>query len=212
MIDEGYVKFNAVWQKGPAPLEIEQLVEVRNQLYRQGLIGVYHESGIGFGNISIRLGGENTFVISGSSTGHVQLATSDHFCIVDLFDIVSNTVHCQGPVTASSESLTHAMLYACSSTIGAVVHVHHLEFWRHLLQNAPCSAASVAYGTPEMAKEMSHLMKESDLPQRQILAMTGHEEGIIAIGPTVDAAADRLLLEFQKWKKMGGGYKTQKKE
>lgn len=205
MIDEGYVKYHADWRRGPAPKEIDELVAVRNQLRGLGLIGIYQPSQIGYGNISIRRG--LGFVISGSATGGVCEATAEHFCSVEDWNVHENSVVCSGPVTASSESLTHAMLYACDPAIGAVVHVHHLQFWEHLLSNAPASAPGVAYGTPEMALEMAHLMAETALPQRRILAMTGHPEGVISIGPTLAAATATLLSEFEKWEELWGNDK-----
>lgn len=203
MIDEGYVKFRARWTHGAAPEDIAELVACRNHLHDLGLIGEYAEIKIGYGNVSARLPGKAGFVVSGSATGHIATATADHFCTVTAYDIAQNTVHCNGPVTASSESLTHAMLYACSTEIGAVLHIHHLRFWEHLLQAAPTTQAHIPYGTPEMALEMRRLYAQSDLPHRKILAMAGHTEGIIAFGPDIPQALQTLLHEFEQWKKNG---------
>lgn len=207
MIDEGYVKFQADWRMGPAPSGIATLVAARNQLHGLGLIGEYPDLGIGYGNISVKIAESLKFVISGSATGGIREATAAHFCTVTAFDIDGNVITCEGPVTASSESLTHAMLYACTADIGAVVHVHHQQFWEYLLQTAPCSADGVAYGTPAMAREMARLMAHSELPQRRILAMTGHPEGIITIGPTLQSAVEKILEEYGEWgRKVGEGY------
>ena len=72
---ESIIKFNCKWFK-VQPLEKELLKEIifwRNKLYELKLIGVY-EDGIGYGNISIRYE-QNKFIISGSQTGHVAIAT-----------------------------------------------------------------------------------------------------------------------------------------
>ncbi len=199
MIDEGYVKFNAQWQQGPAPVAIDALVAVRNQLFVLGLIGEYPDLHIGYGNVSMRQDKGDTFYISGSATGNIPIATAAHFCLVTGYDLDRNRVDCIGPVTASSESMTHAMLYANSKHIGAVLHIHHLGFWESLLATAPSSSPDVAYGTPAMANEMARLMKRTDLPQRKILAMAGHPEGIIAFGVDVADACTILLSEFAKW-------------
>jgi hypothetical protein len=198
MIDEGYIKYHAQWQMGPAPLGIEALVAVRNELYALGFIGEYVDSKIGFGNVSMRSGSGGAFAISGSATGHVSIATPEHFCLVDAYDIRANSVSCIGPVIASSESMTHAMLYACSADIGAVLHIHHMAFWTWLLSNAPSSAVDVPYGTPEMALEMARLFSSTDLPHRRILAMAGHSEGIVAFGRDVGEAMEKILKEFAK--------------
>jgi L-ribulose-5-phosphate 4-epimerase len=200
MIDEGYVKFSAQWQQGPAPAGIDALVAVRNQLFALGLIGEYPDLHIGYGNVSMRQDKGDTFYISGSATGSIATATAAHFCLVTGYEVDRNRVECIGPVTASSESMTHAMLYASSKHIGAVLHVHHLGFWESLLATAPSSSPDVAYGTPAMANEMARLMHSTDLPQRKLLAMAGHAEGIIAFGVNVAAAQTTLLTEFAKWR------------
>ncbi|HXV28683.1 MAG TPA: S-methyl-5-thioribose-1-phosphate isomerase, partial [bacterium] len=57
LAEEGVVKFHCQWiKKGPSETrELNVLNAWRNRLYDYGLIGVY-EDGIGFGNISIRVG------------------------------------------------------------------------------------------------------------------------------------------------------------
>jgi L-ribulose-5-phosphate 4-epimerase len=198
MIDEGYVKFDCEWNYGPAPEGIDELVLVRNRLYAMGLVGIYESIGIGYGNVSQRIVGTNQFVISGTATGGISAADAQHFCVVTQSDVARNHVRCIGPVAASSESLTHAMLYACAPDIHAVLHVHHRKFWEHLLETAPCTSEEVAYGTPAMALEMKRLLLESGNPETAIFAMQGHEEGIIAFGPSLESSMLKLVEEFVK--------------
>jgi L-ribulose-5-phosphate 4-epimerase len=199
MIDEGYVKFRTNWSVGPPPEDIDDLVKTRNHLHALGLVGEYPDIKIGYGNVSQRRTDGFGFVISGSATGHIALATTAQYCLVQAFDIEENSVTCTGPVTASSESLTHAMLYACDPQIGAVLHVHHRLFWEHLLQTLPSTAPDVPYGTPEMAREMSRLLNTTKLRQHKILGMAGHAEGIIAFGKDVEEASNILLQRFTKF-------------
>lgn len=192
-MDEGYVKFHCAWEDGPAPTGIEELVAVRNALHSQGLIGEYLPSKVGYGNVSQRIGDSLTFVVSGTATGGIVKATASHFCTVTHHDLETNSVWCQGPVPASSESLTHAMLYACDPTIQAVVHIHHKGLWEHLLETAISTHPGIAYGTVAMAKEMERLLQTTTVRQDCILAMAGHTEGILIFGH------DLQILE----KKMG---------
>ena len=178
MIDEGYVKFECDWTRGPAPEGIEELVEARNRLRRENLIGIYEDSGIGFGNISQRIAGTDKFVISGTATGGLVTAGAEHFCVVDDWDLQRNHVSCTGPVAASSESMTHAMLYRVAADIQYVVHVHHVQLWAEMLKNGPSTDPSVAYGTPEMALEMERMTSNEFTGPIKILAMAGHDEGI----------------------------------
>jgi hypothetical protein len=69
VIDEGYTKYECDWELAPAlPAEtIEELNAWRNRLHDRGLIGYYPEHGVGFGNVSIREGDGDVFVISGTT-------------------------------------------------------------------------------------------------------------------------------------------------
>ncbi|MBE7382604.1 MAG: class II aldolase/adducin family protein [Leptolyngbya sp. SIO1E4] len=193
MHDDGVIKYRCDWDPGP-PLIFEQLTSLiawRDRLYKAGLIGVYPD-GIGFGNISQRLTG-TSFLISGTQTGHYPATTSAHYTLVDQWDIAQNTLHCVGPLKASSESLTHGALYEYSPDIQAIVHIHHRELWQAYQHVLPTTRADVAYGTPAMADEMWRLFRESDLHTQKVLVMAGHEDGLIAFGQTLQVAASNLL-------------------
>jgi hypothetical protein len=92
--------------------------------------------------------------------------------------------------------MTHAAFYQADPAIGAVIHVHHLDFWKRLLHTVPTTAPEVAYGTPGMALEILRLYRETDLPRRKLAAMAGHEEGIISFGCDLDEAGTELLGSF----------------
>jgi L-ribulose-5-phosphate 4-epimerase len=192
MIDEGVIKYHCQWISGPA-LAADHLVDLmvwRDRLHQAGQIGLY-PNGIGYGNISLRLSSQS-FAISGTQTGHLATTTPDHYTLVDGWDIDRNTLHCTGPLKASSESLTHAALYDFSPEIQSVIHIHNRDLWQHCQGQLPTTAATVPYGTPAMAYEMRRLLQQGDLAQRRILIMAGHEEGVLAFGPTLDSAAQVL--------------------
>ena len=96
-------------------------------------------------------------------------------------------------VEASSESLTHAACYECSSKIKAVIHVHNFAMWENLIDNLPTTNENITYGTPEMALEIKRLFKEYKL-DNNIMVMGGHMEGIISFGEDLDKAG-RMILE-----------------
>ena len=200
MIDEGYIKFDCHWREAPPPPaeEIAGLMRWRDRLHALGLIGVYPD-GIGFGNVSIRWPDGNTFIISGTQTGAIPELDTAGYTSVVRFDIAANRVWCRGPVRASSESLTHAAIYAASSEVGAVLHVHHAGAWEALLGTLPTTRADVPYGTPAMARELEWLLRESDLPTVKVAVMAGHREGIIAFGAAPDEAGEKLLAAVGAW-------------
>jgi ribulose-5-phosphate 4-epimerase/fuculose-1-phosphate aldolase len=189
-LDEGYIKFKANWQEAP-PLDWAVLAELdhwRNDMYRAGLIGAYPD-GIGFGNISCRWQDTDQFVISGSATGNHQRLDASHYSLVTSVDIDQNALSCRGPIIASSESMSHAVIYRVCPEVQGVIHVHDLEMWERLLHRVPTTDASATYGSPEMAYSIIDLLQNSTLREQRIFVMEGHREGIFAFGESLEAAA-----------------------
>ncbi|NET03955.1 MAG: class II aldolase/adducin family protein [Symploca sp. SIO2B6] len=198
MIDEGYVKYHCNWIKAESVSfnEIKELNQWRDELYQLGLIGEY-ENGIGFGNISIRYYLPGQFIVSGTHTGSLPTLNEQHYTRVTSFDIGRNCLTCEGQIQASSESLTHAVLYEADATVNAIIHVHHLKLWQKLMYKVPTSAQDVPYGTPEMAKEIIRLFEEENLNEKKIMVMAGHEEGIISFGSNLEVAVKIILGCYQ---------------
>lgn len=201
MLDEGYIKFNAQWEETSAisGKVVDRLIEARRQLFNLHFIGAY-PSGIGYGNISHRYAiqeNANAFLISGSATGHLELLDSRHFSLVTQVNIEENMLHCQGPVIASSESMSHAVIYRECPEIKAVVHIHHLAMWQELLHKVPTTDARAAYGTPEMAWSIVELLNNTDLRKTGLFVMEGHEEGIFAFGDSMKKAVKLILKSYE---------------
>jgi len=198
--EEGYVKFQCQWGKAPAPDStiVSSLNVWRDKMYDLGLIGAYPD-GIGYGNISERIGTGDHFVISGTATGTLEKLDENHYTEVVAFDASKNSLTCCGPIRASSESLTHGSLYREDPEIKGVIHIHHLGFWEKLLGQVPTTLANVLYGTPAMAEEMVRLYHESDLPEKKIVVMGGHHEGILTFGESLDEAGNILLDYYSQY-------------
>ena len=192
-MDEGVVKYRCDWTHAEpsVPESIADLMEWRDRLHSWGLIGVY-ENGIGFGNVSVRLGNSCQFIISGTQTAHLPTLGPEFYCTVTEFNLEENLLGCRGPVQASSESLTHAALYLQREDVGAIIHVHNPQLWQQLLFKIPTTRKEIPYGTPGMAWEMFRLFEEENLGDRKILAMAGHEDGIICFGSSLDEAGKVL--------------------
>ena len=197
--DEGYIKYQAHWTPTePFALPaIAGLNKYRQQLYEAELIGAYPD-GIGFGNISQRAEpGNHAFYISGSATGNLPVLDERHYALVEKVNITGNELWCSGPIIASSEAMSHAVIYQTCPWVGSVVHIHHLALWEHLLYKVPTTDASATYGSPEMAYEIIRLLHSSDLPEQKIFAMAGHREGIFSFGVNLQEAVE-LVLRLQK--------------
>ena len=195
MLDEGYIKYESHWTPGPAThvSAARDLDRWRRPLYEARLIGEYEEHGIGYGNLSVRRGSSGLFLISGTQTGHLPITDESNYSLVTDCDIRGNVVRCSGPIQASSEAMTHASIYALGDAIGAVVHAHSAELWRRYMGELPTTNPEIAYGTPDMAKEIDRLYRMAGFRESGIAVLAGHEDGLISFGTTLEEAALRML-------------------
>ena len=120
-----------------------------------------------------------------------------HYAKVIDYDVNDNYVKCIGKIKASSESLTHAVVYETSPIINAVVHTHNKKLWEKLLNYEPTTSTSAEFGTPELALEIKRLLNHTEALNRQIIIMGGHEEGILTFGKDLEDAGS-VLLDYQK--------------
>ena len=200
MIDEGYTKYHCDWRPGPPPSAdvVAGLNAWRTRLYDAGLVGHYAEHRVGYGNVSIREPRSTCFIISGTQTGHIPVTDEHHYSRVTGWDIDANRVSCEGPVAASSEALTHAVMYAIDGHIGAVVHVHHDDLWQELVDRLPTTARDVSYGTADMARELERLYRQTDFAADGVAVMGGHEAGLLAVGESISVAAERIFRWYER--------------
>jgi L-ribulose-5-phosphate 4-epimerase len=190
--ETGNIKFECHWKYTP-PCDaniIEDINLWRNKLYALRLIGSYPNS-IGYGNISKRLF-NNNFIITGTATGNLRQLLSNHYTNVCGYSFANNYVICQGPIKASSESLTHAAIYESDNEVNAIIHIHSATLWQKWLNILPTSAHNIEYGTPQMANEIARLFSETNLVDKKALVMGGHPEGLIAFGSNINQAGKIL--------------------
>ena len=183
MSETGSVKFvcEHVIAELPVFAGFNQLNACRRKLLQMGVVGV-NAGGIGFGNISVRDRATNNFYITGSGTGAKSgLATNDYARVV-AFDLQRNWIRWEGAAIASSESLTHAAIYQVEAAAGAVIHGHSTSLWKQLSQIAPTTSRGVEYGTPEMAREVQRLFRETEVREQKLFVMAGHADGFVTFG------------------------------
>ncbi len=190
---EGIIKFQQVWECLPLP-DLPSLWELcwwRNLLVRYGLVGA--SDGVGYGNVSRRCGEGAHFFITGSGTGGLPELRPEHCVEVWAVELEQNLVYSRGLLRPSSESLTHAALYVCSPTIGAVVHAHHGALWHRLWGVVPTTDPAIPYGTPELAYALQELYQQHRLGCSGLIVMGGHKEGLLSFGNTLADAVGVLL-------------------
>lgn len=197
--DEGVIKYRADHTRArlhrvPAHV-LRGLIAWRRILFDVGLVGQdpARYGGAGFGNLGARIG-PSRFLITGTQTGGVRDLPVDGFSVVTHVEIGRNQVWSLGPIEPSSESMTHASIYACDPSATCVFHVHSPDIWRNaVVLGIPETRAEVPYGTVEMAQEIDRLFRDSAVATGKVLSMAGHEDGVIAFGTTLEEAGTRLL-------------------
>jgi L-ribulose-5-phosphate 4-epimerase len=189
-----YVKFTSECTNADFTLfdGFAELNAYRRQLRELRLIGM-DSNGVGFGNLSVRDGATKNFYITGSATAGIPELTLADCAKVLAYDFERNWVGYEGSTIPSSESLTHAAIYESDARVGAVIHFHDSRSWAVILNQAPTTSKTVTYGTPEMAYEIMRLFRVTDLHSRKILAMAGHEGGIVTFGTDLEEAFTVLM-------------------
>ncbi len=207
MYDEGVIKFSAEHEQRPLEPHrhaelVCKLVAWREVMAVTQLVGQdpARYGGAGYGNVSARIGppssprGQRAMIITGTQTGGVAAVGFDHFCVVERYDIERNRVVSHGPIMPSSETMTHGAIYDLSPHIRVVLHAHTPLIWRRAAAlRIPTTPPEVPYGTPEMARAVQELWRSSGLSERRILAMGGHEDGIIVFGADCETAGQIMI-------------------
>jgi ribulose-5-phosphate 4-epimerase/fuculose-1-phosphate aldolase len=196
---EGVIKYQLEHTQQPLgqPFPFSEINAWRTIAVRLGLIGQNPDryDNIGFGNISRRLDpGSEQFIISGTQTGHIEQLAPEHYCLVAKAEPHQNRLQSCGLCKPSSESLTHASVYAQDSAIQAVIHAHSQEIWEHTLElGLPHTTADIPYGTVEMATAVEQLFRSGSLTEISLFTMLGHEDGVVAFGRNIEEAAWELI-------------------
>ncbi|MCP4200792.1 MAG: class II aldolase/adducin family protein [bacterium] len=207
MREEGVIKFD--FRNTREPLARSRYAEIvcpliawREILALTGLVGQDRAryEGAGYGNVSVRLGrpgmalGRRSFLITGTQTSGKHSIGLDDFCIVERYDFDRNQLVSRGLTPPSSESMTHGAVYDLGPHIRCVLHAHSPVLWNRRRElRLPETSPAVPYGTPEMAREVQRLYREGIFAERRVLAMGGHEDGIVAFGRSPEDAGQALL-------------------
>ncbi len=166
---------------------LAQIRAWREILVRLGGVGQTPDryDGLGFGNLSARDPEQpEEFVITASQTGGVRHLTDEDLTRVVGCNLDRFWVDAEGHQPPSSETLTHAMIYAAAPRIEWIFHCHSPELWQAAAPLAlPTTALDVNYGSPEMVLAVAELMA-SHHSRPLVFATLGHEDGIFSCGPT----------------------------
>jgi hypothetical protein len=179
-----------------------RLVAWREIMALTGLVGrdPRRYEGAAYGNVSVRVGrpsaglGRRAFLITGTQTSGKRQLGLDDFALVERYDFDRNRVSSRGRSRPSSESMTHGAAYDLGPHVRCVLHAHSPVLWQRAGElRLPRTEPSVPYGTPEMAREVQRLYRDGIFAERRILAMGGHEDGILVFGTTLEEAGQTML-------------------
>ena len=174
----------------------ERMAAWRQILKQLKLIGrdARRYDGFGYGNLSVRDAAQSDrFYITASQTGGARRLRRHDVVRVDRCNLEAFEVAATGALPPSSESITHAMVYAADPAIAWIMHGHSPAIWLGATRlELPVTAADVAYGSPAMAAAVSSLLRRHTV--RPLVFVTlGHEDGVFACGASANAAGTALL-------------------
>ncbi len=207
-IDDGYIKYDRKYYIKGEPLDSECFQEIeswRKKLFALKLIGEYVPEKIGFGNLSarkdysaLRQTRSPQFCITGTQTGKYQSLNANHYTRVIDTNIEKMIVETNGPLEASSESLTHAALYMADAKINFIFHIHSTLIWEGMLRdNLNKTKKEIPYGTVEMANTVLSIGKERTSGS---FAMEGHQDGVVIYGDSCSEVGEKTLELYRRYK------------
>ena len=190
----------------------------RSRMKNLGLLGVLPD-GVGYGNISVRVGGGSVgvpcedpgvpgepgsnpgpgleqhplFCISGSGTGGLERLDDSDLSLVTELRIEENFLACRGLSQASSESLSHATIYASRPDTGGVIHIHSESLWEEHRGVLPTTDPAFGYGTPEIAFALAEVCENLAKGGPGVVVMGGHRDGLMVFGRGLEEAGMEAL-------------------
>jgi hypothetical protein len=180
---------------------IAQLDAWRTILRRLGVVGQdpSRYGGLGFGNLSARDPDRpDEFLVSASQTGSLARLGERHLVRILGCNLERFWIDAMGREPPSSETLTHAMVYAADRRIGWVFHGHCPEIWQRADDlGLPCTAETVGYGSPAMVRAVAELL-ERHQSRPLLFATRGHVDGVFACGPTARDTGGLLVSYLAK--------------
>ncbi len=179
-----------------AGADFAELQSWRSILHRLSLLGQSDDlyEGFAYGNLSMRRPDMGiSFLISATQTGGLEHTAPIDWVFIEHYDLATFKVVAVGQKPPSSESITHAMVYAADTNIAFVLHVHNHDIWRHAAALGLASTGlDTGYGSPALAHEVSRLL--IDNPVRPLVFTTpGHEDGVFACGADLGETASALI-------------------
>jgi len=185
---EGTIQFAYELSSAKTPaLEADDFAELaawRSILHELNLLGHSKDkyAGFAYGNVSVRPGDDEQFVITASQTSGEPTLLKEHLVTITHYNLERFWVEAAGTEPPSSESITHGMIYAADLRFKCVFHAHSPVIWQNRTAlRLPETPADVTYGSQAMIHAVEALMQDHQ-SRPLTFATAGHEDGIFACG------------------------------
>ncbi len=138
-----------------------------------------------FGNLSVRDPDRTTeFVITANQSGAAPELDQEQITRVVGCSLERFWVDAIGVAPPSSETLTHAAIYAADPRIEWVFHIRSAEISEAAGRLAiPATDAALTGGTPELARAV-HALLDAYQSRPLVFVVPGQEDAVLACGPT----------------------------
>ena len=199
---EGVIKFSCfhTFLEDELPASLLHLLPIWHQMKANHWIGV-DEHNIGYGNASIcDIQEDSTFWISGTQCTLITEMTAKYFCHINRFSLETNSVWSEGFLKPSSETMSHAAIYAANPQVRCVLHIHDSGLWNAFVNKLPTTPLEFAYGTVAISKSVSSLVESDFLLPHGVVIMGGHPDGLLAFGNSPEEAFQQIELLKTKFK------------
>lgn len=198
---DGVIRYQQDWRETEA-LAPHLSAELRAWFricHQTGLLGQSAEryEGAAWGNLSLRL--SQGFLITCTQTSALPELGAEHFARVLDFDAAQNHLVAEGPCKASSEAMTHGIIYRKLPQVNAIFHAHSPAIWRNAAQlGLAITDPAAEYGTPEMTYAVEHLLGQAGWENSGIFTMGGHKDGVISYGVNTEQAGCLMLATLAR--------------
>lgn len=190
---DGVLKFIPILRYSEPPPFPEDLDRYRNLLREKGYIGVYPDSGVGHGNITVREN-DGSFIVTATQMQGVEQLDENGYCrIPGDVDVYSEEVPYDGTNRPSSESRTTMAMMNKRKGISAVVHVHFKEGQERASElGIPEMDKDFEYGTVGFARNAEKMVDKINADVG-IFTTPSHPDGIFTYAPSLEEAYQMMV-------------------
>jgi hypothetical protein len=171
--------------------ECLRVEKTRERLYSLGLIGAY-DSGISFGNVSIRYKKKNSYVTTATQTGEFPKLNAKYFSLIKKIDIDKLNITAIGSSKPNLESIIDGVLYRLDENINAVIHIKNEKIVNFLLDTSCLNMGYCSCKANEIIEDILKVYKSIDPMLNNVFIIKGEFDGAVVFGKSLKHAEKTL--------------------